>query len=225
MIEEMIGGPASNIASHCAPKSGGLTSPASRGTSGPQLCQEVPYGILGSHIALGKSIGNPEIELKSAVAAGAHVRRPRFDRLGLHQECTTAPQPAGIGNGNSQRRRASAGHRSHQDWHAEIERLTKRSGTNEGWMIRHDAPLSLTQNGRFGRADLGKPAMDQRRRFRKLAKQWGRKRRIHEYAPPRARSGEPVLGTGFWVAWGGAWMNAGSPGAFPRLLASTGRLS
>ena len=35
MIEEMIGGPASNVASHCASKSGGLTSPASRATSGP----------------------------------------------------------------------------------------------------------------------------------------------------------------------------------------------
>jgi DNA helicase-2/ATP-dependent DNA helicase PcrA len=36
-MEDMIGGPASNIASHCAWKLGGVMSPASRVTSGPQL--------------------------------------------------------------------------------------------------------------------------------------------------------------------------------------------
>ena len=36
-MEEMIGGPASSMASHCAVKSAGVASPASGGTCGPQV--------------------------------------------------------------------------------------------------------------------------------------------------------------------------------------------
>src|SRR4029079_10614031 len=40
--------------------------------------------------------------------------------------------------------------------------------------------------------------------------------RHQEYAPPRARSGAPVGGQGFWRR-GGAWMNARGRGAFQPL--------
>src|SRR5277367_4286536 len=40
MIEEMIDGATSSIASHCAEKSGGVASPASGATSGPQFARK-----------------------------------------------------------------------------------------------------------------------------------------------------------------------------------------
>ena len=40
MIEEMTVGPASSIASHCAEKSSGVASPASRATSGPHCARK-----------------------------------------------------------------------------------------------------------------------------------------------------------------------------------------
>jgi len=40
MMDDMIGGPTSSMASHCSSKLGGLMSPASRATSGPQLLRK-----------------------------------------------------------------------------------------------------------------------------------------------------------------------------------------
>ena len=72
MMEDMIGGPASSIASHCASKLGGLTSPASDGTSAPS-CRENAGPHLLRRSDAWAAIGNPKIELKAAVSPRTHV--------------------------------------------------------------------------------------------------------------------------------------------------------
>jgi hypothetical protein len=61
MMDDMTVDPAPRIASHCASKFGGLTSPASAET-------------------------NPEIELKAAVSPCTNVCHPFVDRVWLRQE-------------------------------------------------------------------------------------------------------------------------------------------
>ena len=39
----------------------------------PPIAQKSPNSILGSRIAFGSWIGNPEVKLKSAIAARAHL--------------------------------------------------------------------------------------------------------------------------------------------------------
>ena len=73
MMEEMIVGPASSIASHCASKLGGLTSPASAGTAGPHLPRKRRTASSEAEFAFGRWIGHPEIELKAAVSSRTHV--------------------------------------------------------------------------------------------------------------------------------------------------------
>ena len=108
MTDDTIGGAQSSSASHCAAKSGGAASPASGGTGGPQPARKRRTLFLVRRVARGRRVGDPQIELERAVAAGPHLGRPRLDRLRRHQQRAAAPEPAGIGHRD---RRATAGRR------------------------------------------------------------------------------------------------------------------
>src|SRR4029079_10928541 len=57
MMDEMIAGPASNNASHCASKLGGVTSAASAGTSGPQSLRKRRTAASAAGLRLGGGSG------------------------------------------------------------------------------------------------------------------------------------------------------------------------
>jgi hypothetical protein len=104
MMEETIAGPASSKASHCALKSGSTTLPASGGDRRAPIGEEIPHRRFRGGVALGRRIGNPQIELKAAVSAGPHVGRPIPDRFRLHHERAAAAEATRIGNGDGERR-------------------------------------------------------------------------------------------------------------------------
>jgi hypothetical protein len=132
MIEEMTGGPASNSASHWAAKSGGVTSPAVGGTSGPQPRRNsrTAASEAGSRSG-GRRIGDPQIELECAVAAGSHIGRPCLYRVRLHEEDTAGAVAAGVRDRDRQGRRAGPGRRCQQDRDAQTERFAKRQSAGQ----------------------------------------------------------------------------------------------
>jgi len=135
-MEETIAGPVASMASHCASKLGSTTLPASGRTCGP-VGEKVSHRRFRGGIALGRRIGDPEIELKATVCAGTNVGGPLLDRVRLHHQRAAAAEPAGIGDRNGQRGRTGARHRRHQDRHTEIELFTKHGGAGEGRVLRH----------------------------------------------------------------------------------------
>ena len=125
MIEETIGGPASSSASHCAAKSGGVASPAVAGTSGPHCARKARTAASCGGVAARRRIGNPQVELERAVAAGAELRGPVDDGRRLHQQRAAGAEAAGIGDRDRQRRRAGTRHGREQDRRTEPETLAE----------------------------------------------------------------------------------------------------
>src|SRR6266853_5718935 len=58
--------------------------------------EEFAYPCLIQGIANGMGIGDPEIDLKHAVARRAHLFGPRSDFFWGHQECATGAQAASV---------------------------------------------------------------------------------------------------------------------------------
>ena len=94
------------------------------------IVEKTPQRFFGDRVSLGRRIGDPQIELKAAVAPCTYVRGPVPDCIRLHQKCPAAPQAASIGDRNGQRSRTGAGHRCHQNRHANIEGFTKGSSAS-----------------------------------------------------------------------------------------------
>ena len=70
-------------------------------------------------------IGNPEIDLKSAVARGPHLIGPGNNLGPCHQERATGAQATCIGNGNGQSRGTGACHGSQENRNAKTKSVTK----------------------------------------------------------------------------------------------------
>ena len=92
-------------------------------TSGPQIVEETPYSVLGSHIALKRRIRYPKIELKSAVASSIHSDAQALIASGRIRSAPQQQAPS-IGNGDCERSRTGPCHESNQDRDAETEDFT-----------------------------------------------------------------------------------------------------
>src|SRR5260370_493614 len=75
MTDETIGGPADSIASHCAEKSGGVASPASDATGGPQPARNARTRASCSGSRLGAGSGIQMLSWNAPAEGGG-------DRLG-----------------------------------------------------------------------------------------------------------------------------------------------
>src|SRR6267154_4603922 len=100
MIDEMMRGPASSIASHWAVKSGVAASPASGCHPRAPMPEKFAYPRFVYRIARRWWVGYPIIELKTAIATGPHIARPDPDLVGLHQQHAASTEPASISNRN-----------------------------------------------------------------------------------------------------------------------------
>jgi len=90
-------------------------------------------------VAPRRRIGNPQIQLKRAVARGAKRGRPALDCFGRHEQRAASRKTAGVGDRDRERGRAGAGHRREQDRRAEREALAEALGAGEGGMhVAHE---------------------------------------------------------------------------------------
>jgi len=66
-----------------------------------------PFAVL---VTSGSWVGNPEIDLKWGVGAGASFGGPGFNFVGLHEESAAGAEATGVADGDGKGRRAVAGH-------------------------------------------------------------------------------------------------------------------
>ena len=90
------------------------------------LAEKLAHSPLVLAVAQRRRIGDPQIDLEATVALPAELLRPGSDAVGRGHQRTHPAHPAGIGDRSSEVGWAGAGHRRHQDRHAQAKPAAKR---------------------------------------------------------------------------------------------------
>ncbi len=95
----------------------------------PPVRKKFPDHLFPSGRSLRGTLGDPEVDLESAVARGSHLIGPGNHVGRRHQERPAGAETTGVGNGNRESRRACTSHGRQKHRHAHIKSAAELTGT------------------------------------------------------------------------------------------------